>query len=438
MNRMVMAHRTVRTGIVLLATCASATLTSIARADEPEAPPSAPAPEPPPSSYPAPAAPPPAAGGEAPSAAAPAAAAPAAESPKVTVGGYVEAYYSYNLNSPPNGITNYRWVDNRHNTFQLQTAVLDVAAELSAFRGHVALQAGPTADGWYADSVEGRVGASGTAPLSAQTWKYIQQANAGWKAPVGRGLLLEAGLFLTPIGYEGPAVKDNWNWSRSDLFLVLPFYHAGVRATYELTDRLTAMAMVTNGWNQATDLNDGKSGHLQLTYKIPDKLSVSLLYMGGPERAQSAPEGRPIRHLFDLWAQYDVTDRFSVAAHGDTGFENGNFGLHSWRAGALYARVKPLDFLYLAARGDAFFEDVAQNAQGSASSIFFGTDVWSLTGTIDVRPIDHVSVRAEYRHDVAGMPIYFAKGAEVDPATNALAPNARTQDTVTLGLTGWF
>jgi hypothetical protein len=373
----------------------------------------------------------------APGAAAPAAA-PTSDATKITVGGYVEAYYSYNFGSPPNGITNYRWVDNRHNTFQLSTAVLDVAGEVSSFRGHIAFQAGPTADGWYADSVEARVGASGTAPLAASTWKHIQQASIGYEAPVGRGLLIEAGLFLTTIGFEGAAVKDNWNWSRSNLFLVLPFYHAGARATYELTDRLTAMAMVTNGWNSVSDGNDGKSGQLQLTYKIPDKLSMSLLYMGGPERSQSSPEGRPIRHLFDGWIQADLHERFSVAAHGDVGFEDNAFGLHSWRAGALYARVKPLSFLYLAARGDAFFEGVSQNANGVASSIFFGSDVWSATGTIEVRPIEHVSFRAEYRHDVAGTPLYFKKGAELDPATGAFAANARVQDTMTVGMTGWF
>jgi hypothetical protein len=211
-----------------------------------------------------------------------------------------------------------------------------------------------------------------------------------------------------------------------------------VRATYELTDRLTAMAMATNGWNSVSDVNDGKSGQLQLTYKIPDTLTMAILYMGGPERPQSAPEGRPIRHLFDGWAQVDLHKRFSVAAHGDVGFEDNKYGLHSWRAGALYARVQPLSFLYVAGRGDAFFEDFSQDANGMASSIFFGSDVWSLTGTIDLRPMDHVSFRTEYRHDVAGVPSYFKKGAPPDPTTGDLVPNARTQDTLTFGMTGWF
>ncbi|HVJ89573.1 MAG TPA: outer membrane beta-barrel protein, partial [Labilithrix sp.] len=226
--------------------------------------------------------------------------------------------------------------------------------------------------------------------------------------------------------------------SRSNLFLMFPFYHAGVKATYEVTDRFTVMAMAANGWNQATDGNDGKSGQLQLTYKIPNKFAASFLYMGGPERAQSSAEGRPIRHLFDAWAQVDLHERVSVAAHGDAGFEDGAYGMHSWQAAALYARVQPLSFLYLAARGDVFFEDVGRNANGVASSLFFGTDVWSLTGTVDLRPTDRLSFRTEFRHDVAGTPLFFKKGAPTDPATGELVANARTQDTLTFGLTGWF
>ena len=31
-------------------------------------------------------------------------------------------------------------------------------------------------------------------PGGAEVWKYIQQAYVGWKAPLGRGLTLEAGI----------------------------------------------------------------------------------------------------------------------------------------------------------------------------------------------------------------------------------------------------
>ncbi|HSO39611.1 MAG TPA: outer membrane beta-barrel protein, partial [Labilithrix sp.] len=314
-----------RVAVALPALALALVVPLTARADEPPTPPPPPPPvdaTPPEGPPPAPAAPP------APQEAAPDAttAAPPLRPLKLTFSGYVEGYYAFNLNRPSNNLTNYRWIDDRHNTFQLSTVVLDTLAEVSAFSAHVALQLGPTADGWYGESAEARRGAAGAAANGAGTWKYLQQANVGWKAPLGRGLLLQAGLFLTPIGFEGPAVKDNFNWSRSNLFFALPFYHVGIRATYELSDRFTAMLMVVNGWNAATDANGGKSVIAQLTYKVADAVTASALYMGGPERPAGSPEGEPWRHLLDGWVQLDLDPRLSVAVHADAGLEQGRFG----------------------------------------------------------------------------------------------------------------
>ncbi len=426
------AHRRARSGF-FCALIASELHAGAARAQEPpptpDAPGEAPAPPAPAAATPAPAAPPPAEAAPAPSS--------TTVAPKVTVGGYIEGYYSYNFNQPSNGITNDRWLDNRHNSFALQAAVLDVTGELGSVSGHIALQAGPTASGWYSNSAEQRASSASTGPLDASTWRILQQATVGWKAPIGRGLQLQAGLFLTPIGFEVPAVKDNYNWSRSNLFLALPFYHVGVRAGYDITDQLSVAAYVVNGWNAATDNNDGKSGIAQVTYKIPDLLSLAVLYMGGPERAQDAPEGRPFRHLFDAWAELYVHKLVSIAVHGDAGFESNNMGTQSWESGAIYARVQPTSFLYLSARGDALFENVPAKDGAQASSIFFGSDMYSFTATADVRPADHFSFRAEYRHDAAQNDVFFKKTVALD-ATGAGVPNAKTQDTLTFGATAWF
>jgi hypothetical protein len=65
--------------------------------------------------------------------------------------------------------------------------------------------------------------------------------------------------------------------------------------------------------------------------------------------------------------------------------------------------------------------------------------VSSGTATIDVRPAEQLSIRAEYRHDVADTPLYFGRNVQGDGS--AAAPyiaNARTQDTLLLGATAWF
>jgi hypothetical protein len=364
----------------------------------------------------------------------------AAEEPAgwVKVGGYVEAYYSWNFANPENNITNNRWLDEKHNTFTLQTVALDIAAERGPFSAKITLMFGPTADRWYFEGARIPDTETNTylnpGSYSNETWKHLQVAYAGYKAPLGDGLLLQGGLFATQVGYEGAAVKDNWNWSRSNLFNFLPFFHVGARVSYPLTEKLSLTAAVYNGWNQASDTNDGKTLTLQTSYVGANWLG-NLLYVGGPERPSGDGSGQPWRNMFDAVGQFDVHPRVSLALHANAGWEDSNFGDHSWVAGALYARAKAADWLYFAARGDGIFESVP--GDGTTAVVLYGADhVLSATLTAELRPVgDGFSMRLEYRHDDSDkdVPLYYKSGR-----TNGMQNLSATQDTFTVGLTGWF
>ncbi len=351
--------------------------------------------------------------------------------------GYVEADYSYNFNRPSNGITNFRGFDNRHQTFSLSNAVLGGTFEYESLTGRLALQVGHTPSTYYL-AEPFSPGTSGAAPTGAEVFKFIQEAYLGWRAPVGGGLLLQGGIFLSPIGYESMAIKDSWNWSRSNLFFGLPFYHTGFRATYLATKRLTISFMLVNGWNSVVDNNTWKSIHTQWLYDT-GRWTVSALYFGGPERAKGAPEGQPWRHLVDVWADLDATKWLSLAIQGDAGFERNPFGGAWWAAAAGYVRVQPLSWLYLAGRGDFFREHAPANELGAASPIFWPAEwVSSGTFTADFRPHSHVSLRLEYRHDHAAADVYFKGEVQGDGDKTPFVPNARAQDTATAGVTGWL
>ncbi|MEP7124599.1 MAG: outer membrane beta-barrel protein [Byssovorax sp.] len=367
--------------------------------------------------------------------------APSVDTPagKLTLGGYVEAAYSYNFNDPSSGLTAYRGFDNRHNTFTLSNVVLDGQWEKDAVSGRVTLQAGHTPSTYYlAEPSSPGSGSVGSA--DASTWKYIQQAYVAYKAPVGKGLTFQLGLFLSPIGMESMAVKDDWSWSRSNLFFGLPFYHTGLRGTQQLTDELALTIAVYNGWNSVVDNNPQKSVSAQLAYTDSDKLLFSVLYFGGVERPVSAPEGKPWRHLLDGWIQARIAAPLWLAASADTGFESTRFGTSSWAAAALYAQVRAASFLYLVARGDYFHEHAAQSASGTAARLFWPGDwVASGTATVDVRPRDNISIRVEYRHDQGQVDMFFKGRASGDGSTaTPFVPNARGQDTLTLGVTTWL
>ena len=287
-------------------------------------------------------------------------------------------------------------------------------------------------------------GAPGTNGSSASLWQFIQQAYVGYKVPVGNGLLVSAGLFLSPIGPEGMAIRDNYNWSRSNLFFGLPFYHTGIRIAYPLDDRWTVSLSGFNGWNTVVDNNDEKSLALQLTYTDPNRLAVSVLYFTGVERPTGAPEGRAWRHLLDAHATWQATEWLSLLLHVNGGIEPNQLGTSGWAASALYARVRVIPELFIAARGDVFFENTPGAAGSSASSIFWPTNpngqgqwVSSGTLTVDVRPVEFISFRLEVRHDHAGSDLYYG-GQVLSDATGAFLANRASQDTLTLGATAGF
>jgi hypothetical protein len=353
------------------------------------------------------------------------------------LGGYVEAYYQWNFNDPSNGITNYRGFDNRHNSFTISNVALDAQYDDDALIGRLTLQIGSTPSTYYLaePSLPGASGANATGP---ELWKYLQQAYAGYRFDVGGGLAVVAGLFLSPIGPESMAVRDNWNWSRSNLFFGLPFYHTGARATYALSEQWAVTLAGYNGWNSVVDNNEEKSVSAQVTYTHPE-LAFSALYFGGVERPEGSPEGRAWRSLLDAHVTWHATPWLSLLAHGDVGLENNDFGDSSWAAGALYARLRVAEQLYLAVRGDMFFEETAEDATGTASAIFWPADwVASGTATVDYRPHERASFRLEYRHDQADDDMYFGGNVVGDGTTTPYLPNRDSQDTVTLGVTTWF
>jgi hypothetical protein len=147
-------------------------------------------------------------------------------------------------------------------------------------------------------------------------------------------------------------------------------------------------------------------------------MTAQLLYFGGIERDDW-------RHLFDATATVAITDDVAVAGQLDAGVEHDA----RWAAAAAYAKVGLAKTMYVAVRGDYFYEHVPEGG----TAIFWPTKwVAESTATFAYQPVANVSARLEYRHDHANSDVYFGGGVVMD------APNRRMQDTVTLGVTAWF
>ncbi|MEO8701145.1 MAG: outer membrane beta-barrel protein [Kofleriaceae bacterium] len=355
--------------------------------------------------------------------------------PIVTVGGYLETYYQLNLRVPSNQITSLRGYDNRDRTFTLANAAIDLKGERGPLTARLIFQVGATGSTYYLGEPP-LPGATGVNATNSELWKYIQTATLAYHAPAD--VLVEAGLFLSPIGPEVIPIKDNWSYSRSNLFFGLPAYHTGARASRSLGGNWTGTLAMYSGWNSVVDNNRTPSVSVSASHVTP-KLTAQLLYFGGNERAPGSPEGTPWRHLVDAYAQLAIDDRFAVLVHGDAGIERNAIGTSGWAAAQVAGKYQLAPKLYAAIRGDYFREWVAEANGETAAAIFWPAD-WmaSATGTFAVQPADGLSVRLEYRHDQSSGEVFFGGEVAGDGVATPFVPNRRRQDTVTLGAVAWF
>ncbi len=355
----------------------------------------------------------------------------------VTLSGYAEAHYGYDFNTPKGGLSLLRAFDQRSNTFNVDNAVLDVAWQKGPVQGRIGLQVGSTPSSYY--RAESSLAGSGiNAASNGPLWQNIQQAWLGYKVNESGSVFVQAGLFLSPIGPEVIQVKDNWNWSRSDLFAFLPAYHAGVKFNWQATQTFQLVAMVCNGWNAAVDNNEAKSIILQGLWTT-EKVQAGVLYMGGNERSTDAKEGAPWRNMGDAWATWQVAERFWLMAHVNGGAESTKQGTASWLGAALYAKAQLAERWFVALRGDTLGEQVATDSAGVTSDAMLipVKRISSATLTLDWRPTSFLLLRAEGRGDmtdgngfIEGAPAYAIGG---DPIANA-----SKRITAMLGATAWF
>lgn len=350
--------------------------------------------------------------------------------------GYAETYYAHNFNRPSNGVTGLRYYDSQHDAFTLQNVALTLAARKGPVRGHLVLQAGAFTESYAAParSVELDL-----------LYRAIQELGMRWDTGVlgegdREGLFIEGGLYVTPYTIEDMGVWQRWNWSTSNLFAVSPFQVVGVRAGIGLSPNLTARIGVYNGWEQVVrDASGGKSVILEFNWAHPtEDHFFTFAYQGGVERERDDPAGPYYRHVLDLYGRWTVNRHLALQANVFAGFEPNRLGAQGWIGAALFARVRLTPWLRVAVRGDVLHELLPAGATNIFSDMEGAGLVASGAITLDARPAEHLSLRLEYRHDEADGEVFFAGEVPTDPMTGDPRANARTQDTLLLGMTAWF
>jgi len=328
---------------------------------------------------------------------------------EVEVFGLAEMYYSA-FSTKPEGDAQLRAFDQRHNTFSVPFV-------------NFGFNKVPTAEsrlGFRMDMGFGRGMRAfhATEPGGSDLIENMQEGYFSYLAPVGAGLQVDFGKFVTPAGAELTEMKDNWNASRALLFWQGPYYHTGFRFSYPVNDKVSLSGTLTNGWNNVTENNDGKTVSGTITLKPFSKLTLIETFITGPEQAGNDDDWRKYS---DTVITYAATDKVSLMLNYDFGKDTYGGVDTTWQGVALYAKLQATPTFAVTPRFE-WFDDGDGWATGTSQTL----KEFTLTGDVLLTP--NLSWKFEYRGDYSDTD-FFAKsdGTFTDK-----------QHSVGFGMTVWF
>jgi hypothetical protein len=308
----------------------------------------------------------------------------------------VDTYYGYNSNHPPNRQNNLRNFDVNTNQFGLNMIelVADKSVDTTNRVGyHVAVGFGQAMNMVNASEVgPGAIPGSSISNFD----QYLKEGYMEYMAPIGKGLQINVGKFVTPAGAEVIESKDNWNYSRSLLFSwAIPYFHFGASAKYAFSPKFAVTGYVVNGWNNSIDNNTGKTAGFSAAWTPNAKFSIIETYLGGPEQAN---DNSDFRHLTDTVITYNPTAKLSLMANYDYGHEAIGtaqlkpFTVAKWSGLAGYIKYAPNDRWAFALRGE-YFDDNQGWSTGTAQELN------EFTATVQRMISSKIITRLEFRRD---------------------------------------
>ena len=354
----------------------------------------------------------------------------------------IDGSYGYNFNRPVGRVNLLRAYDVTSNSFSLNQAslVVERAPEVAAGR-----RFGARLDLQFGQATETLQGSAVNEPRP-QVYRPVFQAYGTYVFPVGNGLTVDFGKWSSAMGIENNYTKDQINYSRSYFFDFLPFYHMGVRATYQFNNLVTLTYAVVNGTQQTEDFNGFKSQMMFLTLHPAKTVSWNINYHGGQEQRDTVPvlnpgfpsgptqPGLPVTpvvptpngwlHIFDSYVTWTATPKLTLAAEADYVINRVFSRSAPARVdgGAAYARYQFTPKVALAGRTE-YLSD--------RGGLFSGTTqaLKETTLTYEYKFADGFLVRTEWRRDFSNQPFFL---------TDQVGVRKKEQNTATVGLVWWM
>ena len=238
--------------------------------------------------------------------------------------------------------------------------------------------------------------------------------------PSDAGLRFDAGKFETPVGLEDNEATENWNDSRSLLYLLAePSFHSGLRVTYRPAETVGVSAYWINGWDVNALGGDGmRSFGGAVTWEPTERLEAVVDYVGGLERAPTHLESPVLtmRHVVDGYVMARLDKHASVAWTADYGHDAAAGGVTWWGAGG-YVRYAFAEWLAASVRGE-HYDDANGFTSGAKQRLA------ELTTTLEARDtvgLLRLTSRLEFRRDQSDVRFFQTSSPRLSPRQDTVS-----------------
>ncbi len=264
----------------------------------------------------------------------------------------------------------------------------------------------------------------------------VLEAYVSARLPLGSGLTVSGGKFVSLLGYENPEGPLNLNWSRGYLYTFAgPTTVTGGFVSYTFLGWLTVGVGVVTGSDTTADNNSTPSVTGEVAVELPNGFSGALGWLVGPEQDNNDTH---TRYVLDLVLSYTGLSRATLAFEMTYGCEDHEAFLASlgtrqhtnaaWWGWALYGAYDWTPKIRTALRQEYF-----QDTDGARTGFGSMLRLWSTTLTADYRIWKGLEVRLEYRHDAADEKVFKARTSRPDQSLG-VTPQSKTLDTFSIAL----
>ena len=328
--------------------------------------------------------------------------------------------FQWSFNNPYDFKIPYRTLDNWHSRYFVGLWQLALGynpnPDMNEFGGLIRFDTGRISRKIKADW-------NGSGIVPDTDWEHdeaeFEEAYVLYNVPIGNGLTLKGGKFVTLLGAEVIEPWLNPTWSRGLLFdFAIPFTTTGGLATYKVNDMVSVTAGGIVGWDNVEDNNSSPSITGQIAVSPNDRAALYVNGIWGPEQTCYPNPGavqsgcnRNKRGVVDVVGNFKLTDDLGFIMNFDYGSEDEasavNPGRHSTWIGASGIVTYQFTKRFSSAVRGEWFSD----AQGSRTGV--QQDIWDVTFDFKAMLSEYIYTRVEYRHDESDKGVYTTNNPNI-------------------------